>query len=93
MCRRRLRMCIDISLMVLLSFGRLILGLQPANERLRHKVTSSLIGWAHTKNQPCVISYKLGIVRCFTVGNDVALDIFRGIPSWNVLRPDKKMLI
>ena len=32
----------------------LILGLRPANERRRYKVTSSLIGWAQTWNQPWV---------------------------------------
>ena len=31
---------------------RLILGLCPANERCRYKVTLSLIGWAQTWNQP-----------------------------------------
>ena len=31
----------------------LILGLRPANERHRFKVTRSLIGWAQTENQPC----------------------------------------
>ena len=30
----------------------LILGLRPANERRRYKVTPSLIGWAQTLNQP-----------------------------------------
>ena len=30
----------------------LILGLHPAHERRRYKVTPSLIGWAQTKNQP-----------------------------------------
>ena len=30
----------------------LILGLRPANERRRYKVTPSLMGWAQTKNQP-----------------------------------------
>ena len=30
----------------------LILGLRPANERRRYKVTPSLIGWAQTKNEP-----------------------------------------
>ena len=29
-----------------------ILGLRPANERRRYKVTPSLIGWAQAKNQP-----------------------------------------
>ena len=33
----------------------LILGLCPANERRRYKVTPFLIGWAQTKNQPCWI--------------------------------------
>ena len=28
--------------------ARLIVGLHPANERRRYKVTSSLIGWAQT---------------------------------------------
>ena len=29
-------------------YTELILGLQPANERLRYKETPSLIGWAQT---------------------------------------------
>ena len=31
----------------------LCLGLRPANERRRYFVTTSLIGWAQTSNQPC----------------------------------------
>ena len=31
----------------------LILGLLPANERRRYFVTTSLIGWVQTENQPC----------------------------------------
>ena len=31
----------------------IILGLRPANERRRYKVTPSLIGWAQTQNQRC----------------------------------------
>ena len=31
----------------------MILGLSPANERRRYKVTPSLIGWTQTYNQPC----------------------------------------
>ena len=31
----------------------LILGLRPANKRRRYFVTTSLIGWAQTQNQPC----------------------------------------
>ena len=34
---------------------RLILGLCPANERRHYKVTPSLIGWAQTYNQPCIM--------------------------------------
>ena len=30
--------------------------MHPANARRRYNVTSSLIGWAHTQNNPCVIS-------------------------------------
>ena len=31
----------------------LILGLRPANKRLRYFVTMSLIGWVQALNQPC----------------------------------------
>ena len=34
----------------------LILGLHPANERQRYKVTPTLIGWVKTQNQPCIPS-------------------------------------
>ena len=34
----------------------LIIGLHPANERWRYFVTTSLIGWAQTLNQPWNIS-------------------------------------
>ena len=33
----------------------IILYVYPANEGQRYSVTSSLIGWAHTKNDPCSI--------------------------------------
>ena len=36
----------------------LILGLRPANERRRYKVTTSLIGWAHAKIQPSISEIK-----------------------------------
>ena len=32
----------------------IILCLHPANERRRYIVTSSLIGWVHTQNDPCL---------------------------------------
>ena len=34
----------------------LILGLCPANERRRYKVTPSFIGWAQIYNQPYILS-------------------------------------
>ena len=40
---------------VLHTVSGLILGLHPANDRRRYKVTPSLIGWAQTSNQPCNI--------------------------------------
>ena len=33
------------------------LGLHPANERRRYKVTPSLIGWAQTRNQPFAVPW------------------------------------
>ena len=34
---------------------RIILGMGSANERRRYIVTSFLIGWAHTQNDPCIM--------------------------------------
>ena len=45
------------------SFSGLILGLRPANEKRRYKVTPSLIGWAQTYNQPWAFNpWQLGRV-------------------------------
>ena len=49
------------------SITRLILGLRPANERRRYKVTPSLIVWTQTYTQPwyhyfCVTLFILGVV-------------------------------
>ena len=35
------------------NYAGIILCMRPANERRRYNVTSSLIGWAHTQNDPC----------------------------------------
>ena len=43
---------------IVYAFTGLILGLRPANERRRYKVTTSLIGWAQTWNQPWFIQAK-----------------------------------
>ena len=40
-------------------YAGLILGLHPANERRRYKVTPSLIGWAQTWNQSWMCYQKL----------------------------------
>ena len=37
----------------------IILGMDSANERWRYIVTSSLIGWAHTRNDPCHATTKM----------------------------------
>ena len=39
----------------------------PVNERRRYNVTSSLIGWAHSQNDPCSVKYFFKV--CFTVSN------------------------
>ena len=38
----------------MLPFLGIVLYMQPANERWRYNVTSSLIGWAHIQNDPCI---------------------------------------
>ena len=43
--------------------GITILGMSLADERRRYNVTSSLIGWAHTQNDPCAIYY---LMRVYT---------------------------
>ena len=40
------------------TFSGIILGAGPANERRRYIVTSSLIDWAHTQNDPCLMDQK-----------------------------------
>ena len=48
-------------ILVAKSFPGLLLGLHPANERRRYKVTPSLIGWARALNQPWFWSYQLPV--------------------------------
>ena len=43
----------------------IILCMCQANERRRYNVTSSLIGWAHTQNDPC--RWHKGAMFCFNV--------------------------
>ena len=44
----------DFSLLYWCLWVMIILCMRPANERRRYNVTSSLIGWPHTQNDPCV---------------------------------------
>ena len=37
-----------------LAFAEIILWMRPANKRRGYFVTSSLIGWAHSQNDPCI---------------------------------------
>ena len=37
--------------------SRIILWMRPANGRRRYMVTSSLIGWAHSQNDPCILNH------------------------------------
>ena len=36
-----------------------MLYMHPANERRHYSVTTSLIGWAHTQNDPCLLTYSV----------------------------------
>ena len=42
----------------------IILWMRPANERRRYNVTSSLIGWAHTQNNPWIQHEVSGLWGC-----------------------------
>ena len=44
----------------------IIMDVDSANEKQRHKVKSSLIGWTHTRNGP----YLLSTMRSVSVGHD-----------------------
>ena len=36
-----------------------LLCMRPANERRRYTITSSVIGWAHTQNDPCIFDIRI----------------------------------
>ena len=42
------------NVILIISSSGIILWMHPANERWRYIVTSSLIGWVHTQNDPCI---------------------------------------
>ena len=43
----------DIEIYLYTTTTGIIFCMRPANERRRYNVTSSLIGWAHSQNDPC----------------------------------------
>ena len=45
----------------------IILRLCPASERWRYDVTSSLIGWAHTQNVPCMYRLCIAPSICYEI--------------------------
>ena len=58
--------------------SELILGLYPANERRRYKVTPSLIGWAQTYNQPCLYSSGPLVVQLKLTGLPIHYKYYTG---------------
>ena len=57
--------CIDMTCSIMnhtIEFSGPILGLRPANERRRYKVTTSHVGWAQTYNQPWFCLYSVAPV-------------------------------
>ena len=47
--------CYNSYTVLLYCIPGIILCMHPANERWRYNVTSSLIGWAHAQNEPCIL--------------------------------------
>ena len=63
------------------SISGIILCMRPANERRRYIVTSSLIGWAHTQNDPCDIKNPYTGKTVFLYW-DCSLEIKACLDSW-----------
>ena len=70
----------------------LTLGMDSANERLRYNVTSSLIGWAHTQNdpytsrfQPILHGHIQNLCTWFVLGCGEVLEV-RGVKIHRVSR-------
>ena len=47
----------------ILIYSGTLLFMRPANKRQRYNATSSLIGWAHTQNDPCLF-HRTGCMTC-----------------------------
>ena len=50
-----------------MAIAGLILGLRPANERRRYKVTPSLIGWAQSYNQALLLSFRAVAIEAVNI--------------------------
>ena len=61
----------------------------PANKRRRYNVTSSLIGWAHSQNDPCIVGATI-LVPCHVV-ESLQLIWRSGTRRWNLRVPDLQM--
>ena len=80
-------MCISLENEFQNSITGLILGLHPANERRRYKVTASLIGWIQTQKQPCYYAAILFAVwesvqewePCMAVPGGISLPVIWGV--------------
>ena len=54
---------------VIMLVAGVILCMHPANKRRRYYVMSSVIGWAHTQNDPCGIG-AVDVLPCYVMGNN-----------------------
>ena len=72
---------------------RITLRMRPANERRRYIVNSSLIGWAHTQNDPRspIGFYTLSIAKQITT-NHISWDMLFVYPLYvdNTVRPSQR---
>ena len=62
--------------------SEIILCLRPANERRRYNVTSPLIGWAHTQNDPCIILTSDGVATDGYLHHSASMSFIIKINSW-----------
>ena len=53
--------------------------MHPANERRRYNVTSSLIGWAHSQNDPCYHNINTFTWKCVIIWSKFSLEWYRKI--------------
>ena len=66
-----------------LTIAGIILYMRPANERRRYIVTPSLIGWAHTQNDPC----NSACYRCGTLSSPIVCSASPHLSCIENMRP------